>query len=180
MKLKRRVITALFAAMLCVLAPISVSVGPVPVSLGSFCVCVLALMTDRRCTLMALLLYVALGAVGLPVFAGFVGGGHVLIGPTGGYLFGYIPLALTVSAVGGRGRSLFRLVAAMVLGYAVCYSLGAAWYAVSVNVSLKTAVAVGVLPFLPFDAIKIAMACAMKMLLGTRIDGLIRYGEEER
>ena len=74
MKLKRKILTALFAAILCVLAPISVSVGAIPVSLGTFCVCVLALLVDRRCVPIAILLYAALGTVGLPVFAGPVEG----------------------------------------------------------------------------------------------------------
>ena len=98
MRLRRSIFTALVAAMLCLLAPISVPVGAVPVSLSIFGVCLAALISDRRGALMALLLYVALGAVGLPVFAGFSGGAQVLVGPTGGYLFGYIPMALCVSS----------------------------------------------------------------------------------
>ena len=180
MKLKRKILTALFAAILCVLAPISVSVGAIPVSLGTFCVCVLALLVDRRCVPIAILLYAALGTVGLPVFAGFVGGGHILIGPTGGYLFGYIPMALTVSFVAGNDRKPLRMIVAMILGYAVCYGFGAGWYMISANVNLKAALIVGVLPFLPFDAVKIAAACALTMLLGKRIDRLICPNREER
>ena len=148
MNLRRNVITALFAAFLCILSPLSIPVGALPVSLGTFCVAVLALVADRRCALMALLAYVALGAVGLPVFAGFVGGGHTLVGPTGGYLFGYIPMALVVSVVVGKTSSVWRTAAGLVLGQLVCYGFGAAWYAVTVNVSPIAAVMVGVVPFL--------------------------------
>ena len=178
MKLRRRIITALFAALLCILAPLSVPVGAVPISMGSFCVAVLALITGRRCTMMAILLYVALGAVGLPVFAGFTGGGHVLVGPTGGYLFGYIPMALVISAVSGKRPSAVREVLGLIAGQMVCYGFGVVWYVFCANVPISAAIAVGVLPFLLFDAVKIAAAEALNLALGKRIRALIC--EEER
>ena len=178
MKLKRRIVTALFAALLCILAPVAVPVGAIPVSLGSFCVAVLALITNRRCSLVALLLYVALGAVGLPVFAGFTGGGHVLVGPTGGYLFGYIPMVLVISMVSGKTPSVWREILGLVLGQLVCYGFGVAWYAVCTDVSLSAAIAVGVFPFLLFDALKLTAAEALNLALGKRIRALLSEVEE--
>ena len=181
MRLRRSIVTALFAALLCILAPISIPVGAVPVSLATFGVCLVALLTDRRCALMAILLYAALGAVGLPVFAGFRGGAHVLVGPTGGYLFGYIPMALTISAFCDGRRTAPRMALGMILGLSLCYGLGVLWYSISADVSLMAALTVGVLPFLPFDAVKLVAAGAVALLLGRRIEKLIRFdGNNDR
>lgn len=173
MRLRRSIFTALLAAMLCILAPISIPLGAVPVSLAIFGVCLVALISDRRCALMAILLYVALGAVGLPVFAGFRGGGQVLVGPTGGYLFGYIPMAAVISAICGGRRTVKRMALGMVLGLALCYGFGVLWYSISADVSFLTALTVGVFPFLPFDAVKLVAAGAIALLLGRRIDKLL-------
>ena len=171
MRLRRSIFTALVAAMLCLLAPISIPVGAVPVTLSVFGVCLAALISERRGALMALLLYVALGAVGLPVFAGFAGGAQVLVGPTGGYLLGYIPMALCISSFCRRGlRPLWRMAAGMILGLLFCYALGSVWYAVAADISIGHALLVGVLPFLPFDGIKLVAAGALALLLRRRID----------
>lgn len=177
MRLRRTVVTALFAALLCVLAPVSVNFWVLPVSLGTFCVCLLALLTDRRCALMGIILYVALGAVGLPVFAGFTGGAHVLTGPTGGYLFGYIPLAFVISLVCDKRHSLPRMALGMVLGHLICYGLGALWYAIHTDTPILTALLVGVLPFIPFDLVKMTAAGVLAKLLRPRMEKLIRFSE---
>lgn len=88
--------TALFAALLCVTAPFSISIGPIPISLATFTVYVAALVCGWKGGCLAVAAYLVLGAVGLPVFSGFMGGFERLVGPTGGYLIGYIPCAITV------------------------------------------------------------------------------------
>ena len=173
MRLKSMIFTALLAAMLCLLAPISVPVGALPVSAATFGVGLLALISDRRRSLMALVLYVALGAVGLPVFAGFSGGAHVLVGPTGGYLFGYIPMAFAVSTLCGGRRTVARMAAGLSVGLVACYVPGVLWYAVSADVSIPQALAVGVLPFLPFDILKLIAAAALARLIGPRVDRMV-------
>ena len=179
-RMRRVVITALFAAFLCILAPVCIPVGAIPVSLGTFCVCLLALLADRRCALMALLLYVGMGAIGLPVFAGYVGGGQVLVGPTGGFLMGYIFMVMVISLFCRRRRSVPRMVAGTLLGHLVCYAVGTAWYAVLAKVPPVAAFAVGVLPFLAFDAVKIAAVIVLVVLLGDRIDRAICCNEKNR
>ena len=92
--------TALFAALLCVTAPFSISIGPIPISLATFTVYVAALVCGWKGGCLAVAAYLVLGAVGLPVFSGFMGGFERLVGPTGGYLIGYIPCAITVLRYG--------------------------------------------------------------------------------
>ena len=104
---------------------------------------------------------VELGAVGLPVFSSFSGGLGKLAGPTGGYLIGFIFLALIqgflMKCFPGKTAA---AVAGMVLGMAVCYLLGTAWLAFQMELTFPAALAAGVLPYLPGDGIKIAIAAA--------------------
>lgn len=181
MRMRIPIFTALLAAMLCILAPISIPLGPLPASLATFGVCLVALISDRRCALMAILLYVALGAVGLPVFAGFSGGAHVLSGPTGGYLLGYVPMTAVICAFCDGRRTVPRMAVGMTLGLLICYALGVVWYVIFADVSPWGAVLVGVLPFLPLDAVKLVAAGALASVLGRRIDKLMNAeGGNER
>lgn len=169
--------------MLCVLAPISVPFGGLPMSLSMFGVALVAMLADRRCALMAIILYVGLGAVGLPVFAGFSGGAHVLVGPTGGYLFGYIPMTLAIGTacdgIGEKGlRPTLRIALGLLVGLSLCYTFGLLWYAVLSDLSLGAAFAVSVAPFILFDCLELIVAAALGALLRRRIGRLIEaYGE---
>ncbi len=143
--------TGLAAAMLCVLAPIAVPVGDVPLSLGTLVILIAAGMLGSWRTLAAVAVYLVLGAVGLPVFSGFTGGFGRLLGPTGGFLIGYLPLALIVGT--GKGK-----VVPMIVGNFALYAVGMVWYMFYADVPVWTALAVCVLPYLPLDAVKLAAA----------------------
>ena len=97
-KTKELVEIALFSAVLCVIAPftIPVPVSPVPLSISTFVIYLAAVLLGAKQSALCVLVYLLLGMVGLPVFSGFSGGIGVLLGPTGGYLMGYIPCALIV------------------------------------------------------------------------------------
>lgn len=178
MKLKRSIFTALLAAMLCILAPLAVPIGGIPMSLSMFGVALIAMLADRRCALMAIILYVGLGAVGLPVFAGFTGGAHVLVGPTGGYLFGYIPMTLAIGTacdkIDGRNvRSTLKLLAGLLAGLCFCYFFGAAWFAVVSDMSFGEAFLVAIVPFIAVDLIELVAAASLGALLHYRLGRLL-------
>ena len=179
MRLRTSIFTALLSAMLCLLAPISIPVGVVPVSLATFGICLVSLLANRRCALMALLLYISIGVVGLPVFAGFAGGAHMLVGPTGGYIFGYIPMVLCIASHDGKRQRPLRMCGHMAVGLFVCYFFGTGWYSICTGVTVLQAVVVGVLPFLLFDVIKLAAAAVLATLLGDRIHAAAS-GEQKR
>jgi biotin transport system substrate-specific component len=106
---------------------------------------------------LAVALYIAMGAIGLPVFSGFSGGAQKLIGVTGGYIWGYILLALITSLVVkryGAKRTAYPL--GMALGTAACYFVGTAWFMFVTKSTLAAAFMACILPFLPGDAVKIA------------------------
>ena len=158
----------LLAAVLCVLSPWALPLGAVPLTLGSFAVCLVSAVFGWKRGMAAVGVYVLVGLVGLPVFAGFTGGAHCLFGPTGGFLFGYVPCAAITGAL-GAGEGFWRRCGAMALGVLCCCLCGAAWYALQAGVEFSAALAVCVLPFLPGDALKIASAALLAPALRKRL-----------
>ena len=134
----------------------------VPVSLGTLAVFLAAGLLGAKGASVSMLIYLALGAVGVPVFAGFRGGLGVLAGPTGGYLIGYLALA----GLGGMlcdclPKTKYRLPLAFTCGLAACYALGTLWFAAVTGTPAASALALCVLPYLPADAVKIAVAAVL-------------------
>ena len=87
-------VTALMTAVTCILAPLSIPIGPVPISLTNFAIYLSLYLLDWKKGTISYILYLLLGLVGLPVFSGFTGGIGKLAGPTGGYIIGFIPMAM--------------------------------------------------------------------------------------
>ena len=134
----------------------------VPVSLGTLAVFLAAGLLGARGAAVSMLIYLTIGVVGVPVFAGFRGGPGVLAGPTGGYLVGYLALAVLGGALCDRLPPIkYRLPLAFACGLAACYALGTLWFAVSTGTPAISALALCVLPYLPGDAVKIAAAAAL-------------------
>lgn len=150
---------AIFAALLCILGPLSLPIGPVPISLATLIVYLAAYILGYKLGTISCIIYLLLGLVGLPVFSGYAGGIGKLAGPTGGYLIGYIPLAFITGlfVIKGKGK-LLAAVAGMVLGTAVLYLLGTIWFVLQMDYSVGQALAVCVIPFLLGDGIKIVIA----------------------
>jgi biotin transport system substrate-specific component len=133
---------------------------PVPVTLQTLVVLLCATALGSRRGPMAILLYLAEGAAGLPVFsAGRAGVGH-LLGPTGGYLAGFLGAAVVVGALAEAGwtRKPLRAFAALLAGSACIYIPGMIWLGVSVGYS--RVIALGLLPFLPGEGFKLAACLA--------------------
>ena len=154
---------AVCAALIAICAWITIPAA-VPFTLQIFGVfCVLGLLGGKRGTI-AILIYLLLGAVGLPVFSGFNGGIGALLGTTGGYLISYIFMGLIYwLAEKLFGTKLVVRIAAMVLGLLVCYAFGTAWFMTayarkSGAIALGTALGWCVFPFIIPDLIKMALA----------------------
>jgi len=155
---------ALMAAVTAVAAQITIPLTPVPFTLQVLAVILSGLLLGVRNGALAQAVYVLVGAVGVPVFAGFTGGlGHVL-GPTGGYLISY-PVAAAVAGLAAkavardsRSRGLWIGFLWGCAGLAVIYALGTTWLAVVSGLTPTEAVATGVLPFVIFDLVKVGLA----------------------
>ena len=167
-------LTAVMAAVICVLSPISLAipVSPVPISLASMAIYLAVTVLGAKLGTLSCLIYLLLGLVGLPVFAGYTGGADKLFGPTGGYLIGYLFLALIAGAFVGRftenkWKNIAFAALGMVLGTVVLYILGTAWLAYSAGMDFQAALWAGVIPFIPGDLVKMVIA----VLLGSVIRG---------
>jgi biotin transport system substrate-specific component len=141
-------------------AKIQVPFWPVPMTMQTFVVLVLGVAYGWRLAGATVLLYLAQGALGLPVFAGG-GGPAYMAGPTGGYLVGFLLAAVAVGWLAERGwaRSWTSTLAAMLIGTAIIFACGIGW--LSTLIGLPKAIDVGLKPFLLSEAVKIALATAL-------------------
>lgn len=169
------VLCGLFAALTAVCSFITIPLGftPIPVNLGTLAVFLTGGIMGKKYGTISIVVYIMLGCVGLPVFAGFKGGPGVLLGPTGGYILGY---AIAVFIIGGLSewfykkyietlRIKYRSTAVflisdlfMVIGLFACYAMGTIWFIISTGAFLEAALVSCVLPFLPGDGVKIFVA----------------------
>lgn len=179
MKIKIRDITypAIFVALMAICAWTAVPTV-VPFTLQTFAVCAAAGLLGTWQSIAAVVVYIALGAVGVPVFSGFRGGIGVLLGNTGGYIIGFIFIALTVGlAVKMFGRKPLVLTLSMTIGVLVCYAFGTAWFMIIYANTNGSAMALGtvitkcVLPFIIPDAFKIALAVFITSKVAPALNG---------
>jgi biotin transport system substrate-specific component len=159
-KTRNLVLCAVCAAITCVLAPLSIPLAAgVPISLATFAVMLAGVLLGGRLGAVSQLVYLLLGAVGMPVFSGYQGGLGKLAGPTGGYLVGFVFLSLICGAVVERfyDRPLL-CIAGMIAGDLTLFVFGTAWFVLEMKCQVWYALTVCVFPFLPFDLIKMVIA----------------------
>ena len=164
-------LAGLFAAIAAVCSWISIPLGftPVPVNLATLAVMLAGGLLGKKYGTISLTVFTLVGAVGVPVFAGFRGGLSVLAGPTGGYIVGYIAMAFVIGLLmeqcsrpgedaKGKVVVVITTVVSMIAGLAACYLLGTAWFIVSTGTGLGAAMVSCVIPFLPGEVLKITAA----------------------
>ncbi|MFZ9744382.1 MAG: biotin transporter BioY [Aquiluna sp.] len=149
------------AALTAVLAQIQIPMYPVPMTLQTLAVLLIASAMGPWRALSSMGLYIAMGAAGLPVFAGAKALGQVL--PTAGYIVGFAVAAILVGVMANRGMGKKPLGVALsfVTGSAVIYLFGAGWLVVGMGLSMQQALLAGVIPFLIGDAAKAAIAASL-------------------
>lgn len=175
-KIYRMTMTAAMTAAICVLAPMALPIGPVPITLVNLMVYLALYLLGGRLGSLSCLLYVLLGLAGMPVFAGFTGGAGKLLGPTGGYIVGYVLMAAAAGWVIDRSKRRAVQTAGLLLGTALCYALGTAWYCISMDCTVGAALLLCVVPFLPGDLLKIALAVSVGPVVRARLEkaGLVK------
>lgn len=164
-KITDMVYIGLSAAIIAVCSWISIPLT-VPITLQTMGVVLISGLFGAKRGTLSTLLYILIGAIGVPVFSGFKSGFGVLLGSTGGYIIGFIFTALIVGIVSDKTNKLWALILSMVMGILVCYAFGTAWFAVvyaktNEPASLATILGWCVIPFLIPDAIKIALAAVL-------------------
>ena len=165
-QLRMLVFASLLAALMTAGAYISIPVGPVPIVLQNMFVFLAGLLLGSRWGLASVGVYLLAGACGLPVFAGGMGGIGRIIGPTGGYLIGYLPAVFIIGTISEKGaaRISFDMVA-MVFGTVFLYACGLTWLKTLTGMPWSKTLAVGMYPFLVGDALKIVAAAAIAKAL---------------
>ncbi len=161
-------------ALLWASAKAHVPMWPVPMTMQSYVILVLGMAYGARLAAATVALYLLEGAVGLPVFSGTPERGigiAYMMGPTGGYLVGFVAAAWAMGRLAERGwdRSLWRAAAAMALGTAILFAPGLAWLAALFGWS--KAIAVGLTPFIEGSILKLALAAATLPLAWRAVDG---------
>ena len=169
--------TALMAAVLCILGPVTVPIGPVPISLTSFVIYLFLFILDKREAVLACLIYLLIGLAGLPVFSGYTGGVPKLLGPTGGFLIGYLPMAFLAGLALGKWRN-NRVVSVFLLEAAtwILYLFGTLWLCLSAKMTFADALKVAVYPFVILDLIKIIAAALLGPAIRKRLKSAAAAG----
>lgn len=170
--LRMTVYCALFTALIIVGGYISIPlpIGPVPIVLADFFVIIAGLFLGWKYGLICVAMYLGLGALGLPVFAGGRAGLAVLVGPTGGFLFGYLLLVFAVGLISGKGKKATDAtnLIALIVGNILLYLVGVPWLKVVAHLSWGASLAAGLTPFIIGIVIKIAAAVALGRVLVPR------------
>lgn len=167
-------IIAMFVAVIAVCAWASIPISAIAITLQTFAVCMAAALLGWKRGLATVVAYILLGLVGVPVFSKFQAGASVLAGVTGGYIIGFLFTAVIVGVVSDilkrvKPKKIFEIIflaAAMVVGIAVCYAFGTAWYVAVCNakgnsVTVYAALSMCVFPYIVPDLVKVVVAVAI-------------------
>lgn len=165
-QLRMIVYASLLAALMAAGAYLAIPVGPVPIVMQNMFVFLAGLLLGGRWGLASVAVYLLTGALGLPVFAGGMGGIGRIIGPTGGYLIGYLSAVFIVGYISEKAAARIGYdVLAMVCGTIVLYACGVTWLKILTGMTWTKTLTVGMYPFLIGDAIKIAAAALIARAL---------------
>lgn len=162
LKTKDLVFIGLSAALIAICSWITIPLT-VPITLQTMGVCLISALFGAKRGTIATVIYILLGAVGVPVFSNFNGGLGYLLGSTGGYIIGFIFTAIIVGLASDKTNKLWALIISMIVGILVCYAFGTAWFAIvyartNEAAPLLTILGWCVFPFLIPDAVKIVVA----------------------
>lgn len=160
-KTKNTILCALFAALTGVFSQISIPIPitPVPINLATLSVCIVGGLLGAKRGAISQLVYVIIGLIGIPVFANFGGGVGRIVGPTGGYIVGYVVAATIIGIIIDKfGDKLQICIIAMSIGILGCYIVGTAWFMFVTKNTLAASLYLCVVPFLIGDVLKVIMA----------------------
>ena len=164
------ILTSLCAAIIAVLAQIIIPIPLIPITGQTLAIGLVVTILGLKHGTYAVLLYILLGAIGLPVFQSFTGGLGILFGPTGGYIIGFIPTALVIGFYLEKTRLTFtHALVANILGMLVTLVFGAVWLKYVAELSWTGALLSGVIPFLIVGVIKAILAAWVGVIIRQRL-----------
>ncbi len=161
--------SALFAAMLAIICPFVIPIGSIGITAATAFLLFLALTVKPAEAITATALYLALGAIGLPVFSYFTGGIGAFAAPSGGFLIGYLPFVTISALIRKQSNSILITAIAAAVAHLTLYLIGCAFFVLTTESSLTEALLVTVLPFLIPDTVKTILAIALSRLTYSRL-----------
>ena len=169
--IKGLVYAALFGALTAAGAFIVIPLPPVPITAQTFFLNLSAILLGGQLGAVSQFIYVMMGVVGIPVFAGGKAGLGILFGPTGGYLLGFIIAAFVIGMINQMKKSagIYWNIFSMLMGMLIIYFWGSLQLSLVAKMNFHKAVAIGVLPFIPGDVIKILLAAIISSRLKGRV-----------
>lgn len=169
-KIKNLTVIALMAAILCILGPLTIPIGVVPITFINLAIFIIIYILGMKKATISYLIYLLIGLIGIPVFSGFRGGVQKLMGPTGGFLLGFILMIIISGLVIDKFSSnKIICIIGMIVSIWVVYLCGTLWLSYSANLPLPVAFAKGVIPFILEDIVKIVIAAVAGPILSGRI-----------
>ncbi|MDF2803447.1 MAG: hypothetical protein K0S61_3350 [Anaerocolumna sp.] len=160
------VLVAMFTAILSICSQIAFQLpGGVPVTLQTFSIVLIGIMLGPKLGLISVLLYMLIGAVGVPVFSNLHGGLNVLVGPTGGYIFGFLPMVFLTGL--GKGKSFFKSIAFSIIGLLICHVMGLYMYYLVTNTWL--------LPSVPLMLAKDITTTVLAIIFGKEVSRRLSF-----
>lgn len=169
-KLRSLIMTALFTAIICILAQVIIPLPLVPITGQTLGIGLAATILGSRYGTISVILYIMIGATGVPVFAEFSGGIAKLFGPTGGYLIGFIPTAFFIGYYLEKTNFLFiHAMIANTIGMVITLAFGTLWLKIAANLTWAVAIASGVTPFIIMGLIKAALASWVGIIVKKRL-----------
>ncbi len=165
MQTKHYILCGLFAALMAIMAQVSIPIpfSPVPITGQTFGVFLVGGILGSRRGAVAVLVYILMGAVGMPVFHHAQGGIHIVLGPTGGYLWGFVLGVYLLGKVVERKSTYAAMAGGMGLCLAAIYTLGTLQLSFITGLGLPQALVMGVVPFIPLDAVKLFAAAGLSL-----------------
>ncbi|KAB3527659.1 biotin transporter BioY [Alkaliphilus serpentinus] len=168
--------SAVFAALICILSYVYLPIpfSTVPITGQTLGIMLAGSLLKTRQAVLSVLIFLIIGFIGIPVFAGGASGISVLMGPTGGYLIGFLIGVMVIGLLKGSKNQLVRITAANIIGgIIVVYVLGVSWLSYSTGMDLKSAFVAGALYFLIGDIVKVAIASTLAVTLNKQLKKIL-------
>lgn len=165
------VLVAFGAAIVAVLAQVTIPLPLIPITGQTLAIGLIVTILGTKLGTLSVLLYILLGAIGIPVFSGMSGGLGVIVGPTGGYIVGFLPTAFIIGLYLKKfGVTIPQAVVANVLGMVVTLTFGTAWLKIAANLTWNAAFMGGAAPFILTGVVKAALAAWLGVIIRRRLE----------
>lgn len=171
LSLKDLIVCGIFAAVIAVLAQISIALpfSPIPFTMQVFGVCLVATILGAKKGFVTLMVYILLGAIGIPVFAAYSSGPTVLFGKTGGFILAFPLMVFVIGYISEKYKKIHYVMGAMIVSLILCYGIGTVYFSFITKIPVQKAIVFTVIPYVPLDLVKVIMASLIGVQVRKRL-----------